>query len=122
MRHYVRKEDTARLLLALGATMRHHEPARPWQSPAMERYCTPEYFEYDTPLGMVKVVRYDVATPLPIAPSGVPDGANVVIATTTKTAAMLASIPYLWTDTTTPPKPAAKLVAVDVIQSSLFDA
>lgn len=118
MRFFVRKEDTARFLLAIYGTLRHHDPAKPWQSPAMEGWYTPDFFEYDTAHGIIKLVRYDVDTPRPIARGSVPDNANVVIATTAKGEALLSSIPYLWT-ATIPPKPVTK-VSVDVIQSSLF--
>ena len=120
MRYYVRKEDTTRLVLALGATLQVDEAPRQWQGPEMEKWYTPAYQEYATPLGRIVLSRYDVATPKPIAPGGVPAGANVVIGCSANVEAMLASIPYLWTDTT-PPKPTPKPVVATVVQASLFD-
>lgn len=120
MRYYVRKDDTTRLLLAISATLHYHQPARPWQSPAMEAWYTPDYFEYDTPIGMVKLVRYDVDTPKPIAPSGVPAGANVVIGVTPQAEALLASIPYLWTATTAPKQVKKAVPTTQTMQASFF--
>lgn len=120
MRYYVRKEDTTRLLLAIRATLRHHDPAKPWQSPAMEGWYTPEFFEYDTAHGIIKLVRYDVDTPRPIARGSVPDNANVVIGVTPQAEALLASIPYLWTATTAPKEVKKAVPTTQTMQASFF--
>lgn len=116
--YYVRKADTTRLLLALGATLRHDEPARPWQSSAMAQWYSPSYQEYTTAMGMLKMARYDVVTPMPIAQGSVPVNANVIIACTAALEAKIATIPYLWTDDAPPRQ---ERTVSDVVQATLFD-